>query len=132
MKYYSFSTKGYYTPEIHGDNIPADAIEISDETYKEVFAAQCAGYILELCEVNGVKAVPPPPPTAKELAENIRNVRAGLLIDLDALVNNPLRWSAYSEEYKTALSAYRQALLDIPQQAGFPTDISYPVLPTGN
>jgi len=29
------------------------------------------------------------------------------------------------------LAAYRQALLDVPEQAGFPDDIAWPVMPGG-
>lgn len=35
MKFYSDSTKGFYDPEIHGDNIPDDVVEITDEDYND-------------------------------------------------------------------------------------------------
>jgi hypothetical protein len=77
MKYYSFSTKGYYTPELHGNKIPSDAIEMTDEVYNQVFEAHCNGYVLEECNVNGVKAVPPPAKTLSliHISEPTRQVR---------------------------------------------------------
>jgi hypothetical protein len=36
MKHYSPSTKGFYTEEIHGDNIPSDCIAISDEEHQHL------------------------------------------------------------------------------------------------
>ncbi len=34
MKFYSPSTKGFYDREFHGNNIPSDVIEITDEHHK--------------------------------------------------------------------------------------------------
>ena len=42
---------------------------------------------------------------------------------------NPMRWEGLSEPEKQAYRDYRQALLDIPQQAGFPENIKWPVKP---
>ena len=129
MKYYSFSTKGYYTSEIHGENIPSDALEMTDEVYDQVFEAHCRGYVLEACDINGVKAVPPPAKTKEEKAADVRFKRNNLLDDLDKRVNNPLRWDAYSDAYKAALTKYRQDLLDVPQQDGFPDNVVIPKAP---
>jgi phosphosulfolactate phosphohydrolase-like enzyme len=41
--FYSKSTNGFYTPEIHGKNIPEDAVEISDKEHKALLAGQTAG-----------------------------------------------------------------------------------------
>ncbi len=43
MKKYSASTKGFYDDEIHGDAIPSDAVELTDEQYNELMAGQSAG-----------------------------------------------------------------------------------------
>lgn len=43
MKYYSKSTRGFYCPEIHGENIPEDAIEISDEEHNALLEGQSSG-----------------------------------------------------------------------------------------
>ena len=42
---------------------------------------------------------------------------------------NPMRWEALTELQKDAWRAYRQALLDVPQQEGFPTNIVWPEAP---
>lgn len=42
---------------------------------------------------------------------------------------NPMRWEALTDEQKDAWRAYRQALLDVPQQEGFPTNIIWPNIP---
>lgn len=42
---------------------------------------------------------------------------------------NPMRWEALTDAQKDAWRAYRQALLDVPQQEGFPTEINWPEIP---
>lgn len=48
---------------------------------------------------------------------------------IDPIVSNPLRWGAMSTTKQVEWSAYRQALLDVPQQAGFPASVTWPVKP---
>lgn len=43
MFYYSKSTNGFYTKEIHGDNIPVDAVEITHEQHTELLQGQSNG-----------------------------------------------------------------------------------------
>src|SRR5690625_2098366 len=67
-----------------------------------------------------------PEPTAEEKA---RWKRDGLLRELDSIVSNPLRWCGFTEAEQQELADYRQALLDVPQQSGFPDDIDWPQKP---
>lgn len=41
--FYSRSTGGFYTPEVHGDTIPADAVEITAEYHETLLSAQGLG-----------------------------------------------------------------------------------------
>lgn len=66
-----------------------------------------------------------PQPTA----ETERTKRDGLLVALDSIVTNPLRWADFDDAQKAVLVAYRQALLDVPQQAAFPDRIDWPDTP---
>lgn len=43
MKYFSPSTGGFFTKEIHGNDIPDDAIEITDEHHQELLDLQSSG-----------------------------------------------------------------------------------------
>jgi hypothetical protein len=63
------------------------------------------------------------------LSDEIRDLRLYYLQELDAIVQNPLRYAGFIDEYKTKLAEYRQLLLDIPQQSGFPLDVIFPTLP---
>ena len=70
-----------------------------------------------------------PTPTEEELAQQARWERDSLLEEIDKVVTNPLRWNSLSDDKKEELSEYRQALLDVPQQEGFPHNIEWPVSP---
>lgn len=73
------------------------------------------------------------PPTQAELdaaaASSVRAQRDSLLLEVDAIAGNALRWAALDADTQAAWAAYRQALLDVPQQAGFPNDVTWPDKP---
>ena len=73
------------------------------------------------------------PPTAEELATaaaaEVRSKRNQLLREVDVFVGNPLRWAALSSNEQTAWATYRTELLDVPQQSGFPSTITWPTAP---
>lgn len=43
---FSAQTKGFYLPELHGDGIPDDVVEITDEEHAALIAAQGAGQVI--------------------------------------------------------------------------------------
>ena len=74
---------------------------------------------------------PPAPPTTEYLAEMARNERGSRLRYLDTILTNPLRWAGYTEEQQAVIAKYRQDLLDITDQEGFPATIVWPQSPIG-
>lgn len=62
-------------------------------------------------------------------AESVRYNRDIKLANLDEFVKNPLRYATLTTEQQTKLAKYRQELLDIPQQGGFPVRVDWPRLP---
>ena len=60
------------------------------------------------------------------LASQVRSERDLLLSVVDVVVSNPLRWASLAAGKQTEWTAYRQALLDVPQQSGFPGSVSWP------
>jgi hypothetical protein len=74
------------------------------------------------------------PPTQEEVnaaaEKQVRLQRDRILaIVVDPLVSNPLRWADLSVEQQEAWADYRRALLDVPQQSGFPTNVTWPIKP---
>lgn len=68
--------------------------------------------------------VPPPPPTAEELAIQIRAERDALLraTDWTQLPDVP-------QDTRDLWASYRQALRDIPEQTEFPFNVEWPLKP---
>lgn len=73
------------------------------------------------------------PPTQQWLDETkaleVRAIRNKKLKFVDRIVSNPLRWTDLSFEKQQAVKDYRQALLDITGQPGFPHNVVWPEQP---
>ncbi len=66
-----------------------------------------------------------------ETAANIRVKRDNILATVvDPFVSNPLRWADLSSDKQSEWSQYRTNLLNVPQQTGFPTNVTWPVEPS--
>lgn len=80
--FYSKSTGGFYTAEIHGINIPADAVAITPADHAALLAAQSAGKIIT-GDAAGLLPTSPthPEPTMDQTLQQIaRNA-----LDIDTL-----------------------------------------------
>ena len=67
-----------------------------------------------------------PAPTTEEVASQVRAQRDAMIAETDYLMmpDYPI-----SDEDKALVETYRQALRDIPEQEGFPSDVQWPVAP---
>lgn len=115
--------------DIVDEFVPFGAIASGDYPHThEIFARCIAGDFGDIQEYDG-----PLPPTEEELLEQkrreVRNQRNEKLKELDYVVSNPLRFASFTDEQKAELATYRQALLDVPQQSGFPIEVTWPVIP---
>lgn len=72
------------------------------------------------------KIVEIPAPTIEEVASQVRAQRDAMIARTDFMMmpDYPI-----SEEDKALVEAYRQALRDIPEQEGFPSEVQWPVAP---
>lgn len=74
------------------------------------------------------------PPTQAELDEaaatQVRTERDfKLQTEVDPIAGNSLRWSSLTRDQQEDWANYRQALLDITSQPGFPHDVTWPNKP---
>jgi hypothetical protein len=66
--------------------------------------------------------------TYEELCEKVREERNNrLVLEVDKL-NSP-RWESFTEEQQQQWRTYRQELLDITEQEGFPENVIWPETP---
>lgn len=66
----------------------------------------------------------------EQAAKAVRSERLRrLVLEVDPLVSNPLRWNDLTAEKQEAWTTYRTALLNITEQARFPHTVVWPVKP---
>ena len=65
-----------------------------------------------------------------ELSASLRGQRNQRLAEeVDPLVTNPLRWAELTDAKQAEWTQYRTDLLNLPEQSGFPNDITWPTKP---
>lgn len=102
--FYSAEKNGFYAPEIHGDNIPADAVEITVEEHQILLEGQSQGKLIQT-DVNGRPTlVDPPPPTTDQI---IAQYTDGVQQHLDTF--------ARTRNYDGILSAATYATSQVPK-----------------
>ena len=65
--FYAKSTNGFYDEAIHGDNIPADAVEITGEEHQALLEGQSQGKIISADKSGKPVLKDPPPPTPEQI-----------------------------------------------------------------
>lgn len=83
--YYSKTTGGFYSLDIHGqDGIPSDAVEISDELYAVLLAGQSAGKLIAFDDGSGAPVLRDPPALSADVLNARRKAEIDVaLIDID-------------------------------------------------
>lgn len=72
--YASKSTGGFYDAAIHGDNMPADVVEITAERHAELLVGQSAGKEIQWGD-DGFPLLQDPPPPAPLTYEQVETLR---------------------------------------------------------
>jgi hypothetical protein len=126
MKYAHIDTNGqilgWYESDIH-DTIPEPNVQVSDSVWQNALDSSHNTII------DGVTSQVDHR-TDEQKAEGARVFRDELLVtEVDPIVTNPLRWNDLSTEKQQEWTDYRTALLNVPQQAGFPNTITWPTKP---
>ena len=104
--FYSPTTGGFYTAEIHGDNIPADAVEITVEEHQALIEGQSLGKRI-VADENGRPILQDPPPPSPEQ----------IVAQYTAAVQKRLDDFARTRGYDGILSAATYATSTVPKFA---------------
>jgi len=130
--FYAKSTGGFYDTAIHGDNIPADAVEITPTEHASLLDGQNNGQRIVADADGRPTLADPPAPTAAELAARVRVHRDDLFAASDWLVSRHREQidagapTSLTAEQFAAVLAYRQELRDVSSQARFPGAVNWP------
>jgi len=134
MKYNTVSNLRFSSPDESSIDMDVFFVELneavpytasphdSEAHSRELFEKAMAGKFGKIRPYDG-------PSEDETLAEQVRSQRNMLLRELDSVVTHPLRWSELSEAQREAIATYRRNLLGVPQQEGFPRNVSWPERP---
>lgn len=133
--FYSRSTGGFYEKAVHGDKIPADALEISNDLYSSVIGNLDPGKIIAADDEGKPCLIEKPAPIRNIVLQD-REWRDNQLVSvtwlrdrhrdqIDLGISTTLSATEYSE-----LLAYIQSLRDWPQSPDFPQIDHRPIAPT--
>ena len=128
MKVYQTDINGVYVGNTVADQdpldstnwlIPAGCVETTPPTMTDSQLAKWNGTEWVLEDTPVVKSDPEPEPIAPEVL--VRAERDSRLAASDTM--------ALADRITDAWRTYRQALRNVPAQAGFPTDVTWPIEP---
>ncbi|MDH4869799.1 hypothetical protein [Pseudomonas sp. BN515] len=90
--YFSKSTGGFYSREIHDDNMPADVVEITAEEHAVLLAGQSQGLVIDFDAAGRPFLADPAPPSSAALC-NLIDAAADAA--REAVAGDPLRAVEY-------------------------------------
>ncbi|WP_414617216.1 tail fiber assembly protein [Yersinia intermedia] len=80
-KYYAASTGGFYSHEINGDDIPGDAVEITDGEWQELLKGQSNGKMISSDSKGNPVLIDFPKPTQSEFILQANSKKATLIAE---------------------------------------------------
>lgn len=107
--FYSKSTNGFYDPVVN-INIPDDAVELSDQTYKELMEGQSQGMLITSDDLGNPILVERPGPTNEQMKAVCASTAKLKLSDTDwSQANDVVPLLANVDEFKS----YRAIIRDL-------------------
>lgn len=132
-KFYSATTGGFYSSEIHGNDMPEDVVSITDDAWQKLCDGQAAGKVITATATGKPRLSDPPAPTEQELIVQAEDKKNALRADADYIIQ-PLQDAEdediATESEKALLSqwkVYRVQLSRVDTSA--PSDIVWPQMP---
>ncbi|WP_429122004.1 tail fiber assembly protein [Aeromonas veronii] len=129
---YSSSTGGFYDTAVHGDSIPTDAVEISQEKYEALFQGQRDGMVI-VSDDNGYPMLSSPPTEDPAALAKIALDNKVQIATQQIAIIKPAVDGGYAKPEHTQLLAdwqrYRYELTLVPEQTGWPESPQWPTEP---
>ena len=102
-------------------------VVFTDGTEKSIVPGEIKKYAKGTkCMMSRFKIVEKAPQTVEQLSAQVRAQRDAMIAETDYLMMSDY---PISEDDKALVETYRQALRDIPEQEGFPSEVQWPVAP---
>ncbi|KPZ06421.1 Tail fiber assembly protein [Pseudomonas amygdali pv. ulmi] len=133
--YWSASLGAFCRPDILGNDMPDDAVEVSEQDYSMLLGGQGEGQLI----VTGAAGFPiledPPPASDEQLRQGARYWRDQWLATTDPLIvrhrdeKEAKRATTLNDDQYSTLQAWRLDLRDWPELPAFPSAESRPQPP---
>lgn len=129
------SSASFFDADIYGDQLPEDAVEITEDLRQELLEAQSLGKQIVADKAGQPVAVDRPGPTIEQQCERERFWHDSLLAKTDTMVTRHRdeqdagRATTLTSAQYQQMQAYRLDLRDWPANRSFPSDAHRPVLP---
>jgi len=121
--FYAKSTGGFYDLSIHGDNIPADAVEITDAEHSALLEGQSSGKIISADSFGAPILTDPAKATEEQVWESIKAERDRRQLEGGVLVDG--HWFLSTEratgEYNSLINASQGVASDTVLRSGWRT-----------
>lgn len=101
--FFSASTGGFYSAEIHGKKMPADVVEITDEQHALLIEGQSSGKVIT-ADAGGCPVLSPP--TAEQVQAQANAEARAYLLQTDWYV---IRLQETGEAIPAGVASYRAA-----------------------
>lgn len=123
---YSPSLNGWFHREIHGENVPADCVEVPKADYDRIMSAHANdGKIVAAGPDGFPQAIDPPPPTRAQLVDRLRrNVESELKATAHLIAADE------DDGLREAALAYRKTIKGYLDPAVDPASVVWPDRPT--
>lgn len=111
--FYSAKTGGFYSREIHGDKIPDDAVEITDEQHADLLFGQSAGKAITADADGNPVLTDPPAPTREQILADAQAARAAAYrAEADPLFFKSQRGECTVEKWKAKVEEIKARIPD--------------------
>lgn len=111
--FYAKSTGGFYDSAIHGENMPADAVEISDAHHRALLDGQANGKIISADSAGRPVLSNKPAPTQQEIAAAVQVARgAAYSAESDPVFFKAQRGEATMDEWLAKVAEIKARIPD--------------------
>lgn len=127
---YSASTRGFYDVAVHGDAIPADAVDVSKEDHAALVGGQVQGMRI-VPDANGFPVLAEWSPSPAELLARLKTDARQALLDSDKVAARCMKFGVdYPQAWRTRDVAL-VGIVNLPEETDpasvvWPDDVPYP------
>ena len=115
----SKTTRGFYDAAVHGENMPADVVEITNEEHSALLEGQSQGKLIDFDEA-GYPFLDEPPPPAPDTLEQVQAKRQAAYVAESDPLKNEAEYNAIISGTEPDYSAWLAKVAEIKERFPLP------------